>query len=547
MTPHRCSAFALFKHHSVHNLTVRRYVTVLATTAIFGLTWRAEAQSSPQFASPMLPADHWAVDAARRAAVLGLAPAAFGWGDGSLTQAAVGSALWLASERAKAKVGSPLVSAIAEEWRRFAYEFPAVAARLPKTIVVSGGENVPAARRTGLPISASMTARFVSADGRLLPVRSIDRTRENVEPPRPLADLEDGEIDLRFGGLLGRHAAAEVSGGRSDAEWQLGDWHTLASAGPVGAWIGERTPDYGPGAGGGLIFDGRSAFTGGGLALLNPIRLPWLFRHLGYVRGEAFLSRLDSNATTSRPWMFGGRVSFAPHPRLLLGATEAFMFAGEGQPPFTFRNFKEMFLTHGIKVAGREFENGIASVEARWRPPIPALPTVLYAEWGTDDNHSAWFEFPAVVAGVSFPSMPFLQPLSLGVERTSFAAPCSSCNGCACEYYATWYRHYVFMDGWTLDRQPIGHPLGGYGTEWLLYGRYDDAARRSRIDGRVFARERGRYNLFAPSREGRSVGGRLAANYRLAPAVEVQVTGEVEQGARDWTASSVSVGVRWVP
>ena len=82
------------------------------------------------------------------------------------------------------------------------------------------------------------------------------------------------------------------------------------------------------------------------------------------------------------------------------------MFSGEGQPPFTFRNFKEMFLTHGIRVAGSEFENGIASVEARWRPPIPVVPAVLYVEWGTDDNHSAWIKFPGVVAGLEVPSVP---------------------------------------------------------------------------------------------------------------------------------------------
>ena len=529
----------------MQNLTLFRYVTSFAIAATIGLACRANAQSSPHFASPVLPADHWAVAAARRAAEVGLAPPAFGWGDGALTQAAVGWALWHASERAK--IGSTLSPAVAEEWRRFAYEFPAVAARIPKAIVVSRGDSIPTTRRTPLPISASVAARFVSADGRILPVRSLDRTRENVEPPRSLADLDDGDVELRVGGLLGRHVAAEVGGGRSDAEWQLSDWHALASAGPVGAWVGERAPDYGPGAGGGLIFDGRSAFTGGGFTLLNPIRLPWLLRYLGYVRGETFLSRLDSNATTRRPWMFASRVSFTPHPRLLLGATQAFMFAGEGQPPFTFRNFKEMFLTHAIKTAGREFENGIASVEARWRPPIPAVPAVLYAEWGTDDNHSAWFEFPAVVAGVSLPSLPSLPAVSLGLERASFAAPCSSCNGCACEYYATWYRHYVFLDGWTVDRQPIGHPLGGDGTEWLLYGRYDDASRRTRIDGRVFTRERGRYNVFAPTREGRSVGGRIAANYRLTVPVELQVTGELERGRRDWTASSMSVGVRWVP
>jgi hypothetical protein len=525
----------------VQNFAVFRHVTSFAIAAVFGLASLVRAQSSPEFASPILPADHWAVDAARRAAVVGLVPPAFGWGDGSLTQAAVGRALLEASRRAKAD--SPLDRIVAEEWRRFAREFPAIAARLAAD---SGGRERPAGRAP-LPIAASATGRFVSANGRLVPVRSIDRTRENVEPPRPLADLADGDIELRVGGLVGTHVAGEVAGGRSDARWQLGDWHALASAGPFGAWVGERAPDYGPGVGGGLIFDGRSAFAGGGIALLSPIRLPWLLRRLGYMRGEAFLSRLDSNATTRWPWVFGSHASLAPHPRLLLGATQAFMFSGEGQPPFTWRNFKEMFLTHGIKTAGREFENGIASVEARWRPPIPRLPAVIYAEWGTDDNHSAWFRFPAVVAGVSLPALPRFPALSMGIERASFAAPCSSCNGCACEYYATWYRHYVFMDGWTLDRQPIGHPLGGDGTEWLLYGRYDDAVRRVRIDGRAFTRERGRYNIFAPSREGRSAGGRVAASYRVTPAVELRVSGELERGARDWTASAMSAGLRWVP
>ena len=80
------------------------------------------------------------------------------------------------------------------------------------------------------------------------------------------------------------------------------------------------------------------------------------------------------------------------------------MFSGEGLPPFTWRNFKEMFLTHGIKVTGEEYENGLASIEARWRPPIPHVPTVLYVEWGADDNHSAWFKFPALVAGIAVPS-----------------------------------------------------------------------------------------------------------------------------------------------
>ena len=380
-----------------------------------------------------------------------------------------------------------------------------------------------------------------------MPVRSLDRTRENVSPPEPLDDLDDGDLDLRLSSLAGRHLAAEVSGGRSEGEWLLRDWHALATVGSLGAWVGERAPHFGPGVGGGIVFNGRATFTGGGLLTVNPVRLPWIFGLLGPVRAETFLSRLDSSAATRHPWMFASHVSIAPHPRLLLGATQAFMFSGSGLPPFTFRNFKEMFLTHGIKVAGSEFENGIASVEARWRPPLPRLPAVLYAEWATDDNHSAWFKFPGVVAGLELSSLPFAPTLSLGLERTSFAAPCTSCHGCACEYYATWYRHYVFMDGWTVDRQPIGHPLGGAGSEWLLHGRFDDATRRVRFDWRAFTRDRHRFNLYSPTREGRSVGGRAGVEYRLTGDLELRFAAELERGRRDWTASSITTGFRWVP
>lgn len=395
--------------------------------------------------------------------------------------------------------------------------------------------------------TTSVTAGAVSSDGRLLPVRSLDRTRENTSPPEPLPRLDDAELELRLGALVGRRFASEIAAGRSDGDWRLRDWQATAVAKSLGVWVGKAAPDYGPGVGGGLIFDGRAAFSGGGLVTVNPVRAPWVLSHLGPIRAEAFLSRIDSSAASRHPWVFGARASISPHPRLLLGASEAFMFAGEGQPKFTFRNFKEMFLTHAIKVAGGEFENGIASLEARWRPPIPHVPVVAYVEWGTDDNHSAWFKFPALVTGLSLASAPFVPALSLGLERTSFAPPCSSCGGCDCDYYATWYRHYVFKDGWTLDRQLIGHPLGGDGTEWLVYGTFDDAARKLRVDGRAFSRERGRYNLFAPTREGRSVGGRVALGYRVTPGIELRVDGELERGRRDWTASSMSAGVRWVP
>jgi hypothetical protein len=525
----------------VQNLAVRRWVTrfIIATGLLVGA--RASAQAPPRFASPALPPDHWAVVAARRAIVLGLAPRAAGWGEGTLTESLAGWALHEASERSSSTAPA-LHDVIAADWQRFAREFPAVAARLAPEETRSTQTSAVRA------MTASVAAGFLSDHGQVLPVRSVDRTRENVIPPERIDDLNAGDLELRLGGIAGSHVAAEAAGGRNQGEWGMRDWQLVGGVSALGAWVGKRALDYGPGAGGGIIFDGNAAFTGGGVLLATPIRLPWIFRVLGPVSGEAFLSRIDSSAASRHPWVFSSHGSISPHPRLLLGATQAFMFAGDGQPPFTFRNFKEMFLTHAIKVAGAEFENGIASVEARWRPPIPKVPAVLYAEWGSDDNHAAWFKFPAVVAGLMVASVPGVPTLSLGLERASFAAPCTTCNGCACNYYATWYRHYVFMDGWTLDREPIGHPLGGDGTEWLLYGRIDDAAHRFRVDTKAFVRDRGRYNIYSPAREGQSAGGSLGAEYRLTRSLELQAAAMLEHGdaGGGWTTSSLSARLRWV-
>ena len=541
--PHRVTRLAAGASLTVVLATISAGVAPLAGQPPVPHPAPAEPARTPRFASPVLPAGHWAVDAVRRTALVGLAPAEFAWGDGTLTQAAVGWALMRANARAR-DAASPLHTSIDAEWRRFAREFPAVAERLSRETEES---DRPSRRYGSVPVAIAITAGYATAEGRLLPVRSLDRTRENVSSPEQLADVGHAQLEARASTLLGSFGAAELAGGRIESDWQIGDWHALGAIGPVGGWVGKVAPDFGPGTGGGLILDGRASFSGGGLMLVRPVRAPWIFRYLGFIRAEALLSRIDSSAATEHPWVFASRVSLSPHPRLMVGATQAFMFSGEGLPPFTWRNFKEMFLTHAIKVTGEEYENGLASIEARWRPPIPHVPTLLYVEWGADDNHSAWFKFPALVAGIALPSVPAIPALSVGLEHTSFSRPCTGCDGCACEYYATWYRHYVFMDGWTLDRRLIGHPLGGDGSEWLLHGRFDDAARRLRLDGRAFTRRRGPYNLFAPDREGRSVGGHIAAAYRVTAAFELRASGELERGTGDWTASSANVGVRWVP
>jgi hypothetical protein len=486
-------------------------------------------------ASAFLPSSHWAVAVARRLASLDLADPNFGWGDGSLTILAVGRVLHGAPAMARRKHVElePLARGY---WQLFAREFPLTAASLEPT----------AAMKEADLAEGWAAAGYSSATGRVYPVRSLDRTREAVAGPFPRSDLSEAELSTNLSFTAGKYIAASLSPEHRDGDWGIREGYALLKLNKVGVWGGRRAPAFATGAGGGIVVNGTAAFTGGGIATTEPFRLPWVLRYVGTIRYETFLSRLDSNATIPHPWFFATHASISPHPRLLIGVTQAFMFGGEGVAPFTWNNFKEMFLTHGLQSAGTEFENGMASGEVRFRPPVPLVPLTLYMEWGGDDNHAAWTLFPGRIFGARIPAVPGIPALSIGLEHAGFSRPCTGCDGCHCEYYATWYRHYLFKDGWTVDRQPIGHPLGGEGSEWLAYGTWDDPASRFRFDARVFRRYRGSYNIYSPDREGRSIGGRLSTVYRATPDMDLLFTGALEDGQADWSQTSIFAGLRWV-
>src|SRR5690606_1243413 len=99
------------------------------------------------------------------------------------------------------------------------------------------------------------------------------------------------------------------------------------------------------------------------------------------------------------------------------------------------------------------------------------------------------------------PAVPGMESTSVGVEYTEFAASC--CGN------PEWYRHWSFPGSWATGDQPLGHPLGGHGSELLLLTETHLLDARLRLHGRFFVRERGIENLYVPGREGRSRGGSL--------------------------------------
>ena len=155
-------------------------------------------------------------------------------------------------------------------------------------------------------------------------------------------------------------------------------------------------------------------------------------------------------------------------------------------------------------------------------------------EWGFEDSAGAWKNVPGVLLGVAVWDLPGLPGVRLGVERTEFARAC--CGN------PIWYRHMFLLGGWTQDRRPLGHPLGGHGQEWLVHGSGGLLDERLQLRASVAFRDRRSENLYAPDRTGPSQAGRLAATWRQGRwGVDVELASEA---ATEWSETRLRTAAR---
>ncbi|HEX5725187.1 MAG TPA: capsule assembly Wzi family protein [Longimicrobiaceae bacterium] len=455
----------------------------------------ARAQEAGWEATPLLPAEHWAVRAAARAEALGLVegylPA-----QRSVRRAAVHGALARAAFRA-ADGRDPALAALTEGWlRRFAEEFREYAdsAVSPGPVRLGSAAGVEAERH----------------EGRLAP--GIQRL-----PGAPLPDREEAALRAEVAVALGRHLslAAQPRAGTDEAE--LARWDVTLAFRGVALSVGRESVGYGDGRGGGVVLSASQPLPRVELETTRPGRLPSVLRHVGPVSLHTFLTRLDEARHAGDPWMWGARVAFQPHARFTFGVNRAAMFGGDSAAEVTVENVAKML----VGVLSEDFENQLFSLDLRWRLPTEgALPATVYVEWGAEDGAGALNEQPGVVAGVFLPGLPGVPGLALGVEHARLERCCG---------HGVWYFHSDFIGNWVRGDVPLGHPIAGGGRETLGYLEADLFASRLRVHAGAFARSRAALgppgrpgNLFAPERAGESWGARLQAWLRLHPRAEAR-------------------------
>ena len=505
-------------------------VSLCAAFVALPVSGTAQQRFSPAF----IEQDHWSIEAARRLAALGLAPAGHDPARRVLTQDELARLFVHAVDAAPA--GSETGALAAGFLTRYAAEL-------------------------AIPDGTGVRSAFTGSDvvGGYGLQRGRHRTGHGYEEGHPLGDWEPAQSEPDWDGVLARAGAqvtlAERFALRADVEHgeegvRFREIVLGADAGPVVLWAGRRRYAWKPGTDAGIVLS-HGVFDGAGVQTDAAFRLPWVLRHLGDIQLELAVGQHDFRnpcvdrtlgAADSVPcenaWFLATRGSLSPHPRVALGVSRAAFFGGEGNTDVdAFAVFSVLIGKHAGEVS--ELDNQLVAVDAGWRPPTESwLPLRLYAEWGFEDSAGAFANVPGILAGIEVPSVPGVPGLGISVERTSFARSC--CDN------PIWYRHSVYHDGWTQDGRPLGHPLAGHGSEWSLGATGTFREARVTVDGRAFARDRGTENLYDPERLGESLGTTARVTLLLARGIEAQVGGSIEYG-RGWREHAVAVGLRAFP
>jgi hypothetical protein len=338
--------------------------------------------------------------------------------------------------------------------------------------------------------------------------------------PRELSDRGRALLIGDAAAVQGNHLAAGLEatvnneGASVRAAYVLARWRALQ------AWAGRRPFGFNDGVSSSIVLNDNTPFTGAGFALRDGVRLPILRR----VYVDGMVARLPRSGPVEHPWFLASRVTVAPHPDVAIGLNRAAIFGGEDELSITpWRVFLMLIGRPDYPGKDSDFENQVASIDVLWRARVADVPVVFHGEWGTDDTGFSFWHVPGVRAGFELPSA------GVGVEGVYFGGQAYG--------YPPWYRHGALSDGWTERGRLLGHPLGGEGAEGALT--YQHMGERVVGLARVYARQRGEDNLFAPARAGNSVGGSVGLLFsRGGFQVEANAGGERGSG---WTAATMRV------
>jgi membrane-associated phospholipid phosphatase len=268
----------------------------------------------------------------------------------------------------------------------------------------------------------------------------------------------------------------------------------------VGGWnfsFGKQSLWWGQAEGGALIFSDNAApiymFRA---SRTVPIVLPWIFRHLGPIKVDAFVGKLSGLEFPPRPILHGEKISFKPTKNLELAFSRLAEMGGAAIPgvnsmpnagslcPFGLQRaitlgalFHSYFSVNESNLYPCNANPGkrTAGFEFSYRLPFLRNWVTLYSDSLSPDDVSP-VSAPrraAVEPGIYISHFPKLSKLDLHVEATNTNTPSSSVNG-----------QFVYFDDYYHDLSTnkgniIGSWVGREGLGLQAWTTYSFSARTS--------------------------------------------------------------------
>lgn len=217
-----------------------------------------------------------------------------------------------------------------------------------------------------------------------------------------------------------------------------------------------------------------------------PLELPGPFAHLGPIRADFFLGRLDGHEFTysvntgllgqwgvplaDQPMIEGGKFTFKPTANLELGFSATSLFAGAGVP-FTPATFVRAIVSGSNGPPGCFVHNPRCPVldpgdrrtgfHLVYRLPGLRDWATFYVDSFADDEISpiAYFDRSANSAGLYLPRLPGLPRFDLRIEGVYSDNPISSSTSgnLCCGFY---YANGRYRNGYTNDGRLLGSWIG---------------------------------------------------------------------------------------
>ncbi len=229
----------------------------------------------------------------------------------------------------------------------------------------------------------------------------------------------------------------------------------LGAASWIDVVAGTDSQWWGPGYNGAILLSDNAA-PPPMLKVTSPqtLTLPGFFKFLGPFQYSMFVAQLENDRSDfPRPYLWGLRMTFKPHPAIEIGLERTALLGGSGRPLTSSTVIQSIFGSRE-HTSGEDPGDQRAGFDVTVTLPFELQPVQIYWERDGEENRQRNLREPYKLANLYGLYLPRL----LGLERMGLRAEYASDH--VNEQPYVWYTHGTYTAGYTYNGMIIGHPMG---------------------------------------------------------------------------------------